>query len=144
MAHHGNVDINYAPDGLGYRDAAFELDRFGAALLDQAPGVGQRVLYAHLIGQERQVGDHQRALARPRDHPGVVDDLVEGDASVLSAPCTTIPRLSPTSSTSTPAASKMRANGKSYAVSIAIGVRSAFIRARSVTRTFSFVMVSSM
>jgi len=42
---------------------------------------------------ENAVGNDQRAR-RPRqgdDHPGVVNDLVEGDGSVLSAPCTTIP-----------------------------------------------------
>jgi len=41
------------------------------------------------------------------------------------------------SSTSTPQLSKILANGKSYAVSIVIGCRAAFMRARSGTRTFS-------
>ena len=63
-------------------------------------------------------------------------------ASVLSSPRTAIARLSPMRSTSTPQLSKIRANGKSYAVSIVIGCRAAFIRARSGTRTFSCVMFS--
>src|SRR5271156_5904986 len=61
-------------------------------------------------------------------------------ASVLSSPRTAIARLSPTSSRSTPQLSKIRANGKAYAVSIVIGWRAAFMRARSGTRTFSCVI----
>ena len=51
-------------NGLGHRDAAFELHRLGAAFLDQAAGVAQRLLDAHLVGKKRHVGDEQGALAR--------------------------------------------------------------------------------
>src|SRR5271166_3154761 len=61
-------------------------------------------------------------------------------ARVLSSPRTAIARLSPTRSRSTPQLSKILANGKSYAVSIVIGWRAAFMRARSGTRTLSCVI----
>src|ERR1700687_4960470 len=61
-------------------------------------------------------------------------------ASALSSPRNTIARLSPTRSASTPQLSKILANGKSYAVSIVIGWWRAFIRAKSGTRTLSWVV----
>src|ERR1700687_5262504 len=61
-------------------------------------------------------------------------------ASALSSPRNTIARLSPTRSASTPQLSKILANAKSYAVSIVIGGWRAFIRAKSGTRTLSWVM----
>src|SRR5882757_5469580 len=50
--------------------------------------------------------------------------------TVVSKPWTTLAALSPTSTTSIPAPSRMRANEKSYAVSIAIFSPRAFISAR--------------
>ena len=45
--------------------AAFELDGVRAALLHEPEGRGERLLGADLVAAERQVGDHERALAAP-------------------------------------------------------------------------------
>ena len=66
-----------ALDRRGHRHAALELHRVRAALLHAAHRVAQRLLGRDLVGPERHVGDHQRALRRARHEARVVDHLVE-------------------------------------------------------------------
>ena len=77
VGHDRDVDGSERGDGVRHGDAALELHRLGAAFLDQAAGVAQRILRAHLVGEERQVADEQRPLPRARHHAAVVDHLVE-------------------------------------------------------------------
>ena len=65
-------------DALAHVDAAFELDRFGAAFLEKSAGISQRLFFAHLVREKRHVADHQRALAPARHQAGVIDHLVHG------------------------------------------------------------------
>ncbi len=79
VAHHGNIDGGDSRHRFGYRDAAFQLHRLGAAFLDQTARVAQRVFGTYLIRQERHVGDDQRPASRAHHRPSVVDDLVDSD-----------------------------------------------------------------
>ena len=54
--------------------AALDLDRLGAGLAQEDPGVVEGVL-GRRVGQERHVGDDQRALRAAHDGLGVVDHL---------------------------------------------------------------------
>src|SRR5437868_2355538 len=61
VPHDRDARLRDGAHGLGAARAALELDRVGAALLHQAPGVLERVARAGLVAQERQVGHDQRA-----------------------------------------------------------------------------------
>ncbi len=64
VAHHRDPGLH---DRSGARDrrrvAALELDRVGAALLDEPHRGAHRLLVGLLVGAERQVGDQERACA---------------------------------------------------------------------------------
>jgi hypothetical protein len=87
VPHDGDVDVGDAAHRRRNGRSALELDRLGRALLDEAAGVAQRFLRAHLIREEGHVRDQQRARARAGDCARMVDDLVDGDGecSVLAA-----------------------------------------------------------
>ncbi len=86
MAHHRNAGFDNRLDGLAHVDAAFELDRLGAAFLKKPAGILQRLFSAHLIGKKRHVADHQRALASARDQARVIDHLVHSDRQGVGLP----------------------------------------------------------
>ena len=109
VAHHRDVAAGDRLNGGGAANAAFQLDRVGAAFLDQAAGILGRLLRADLEAHERHVGDQQAAPDAARHQPRVIDHLVQRDGSEVSCPCTTMPSESPTSRPSTPAASSRRA-----------------------------------
>ena len=64
-------------------DAAFELDRVGAGLLDQPARVYQRLLRADLVAHERHVGNEQTAADAASHHPGVINHFIEGDGKAI-------------------------------------------------------------
>ena len=80
VAHHRNPAIHQRPHRLGHGPAALELDALGAGLLQYAPGVPDRLGHRDLIGEERQVHQHERARRAAADRGRVVDHLVERGA----------------------------------------------------------------
>ena len=56
----------------------FQLDGVGAAFLQHAHRAGMCLLRRGLVGTERKVGDHQRALGGPRDRTHGGNHLVHG------------------------------------------------------------------
>jgi len=67
-----------ACDGLSRVFAAFELDRFGAALLDRPAGVPARLLDALLVAHLKGMFENQEApLPAAGDHAGVVDHVLQ-------------------------------------------------------------------
>jgi hypothetical protein len=52
----------------------------GSGFLEHPPRVLDRLGDGNLVGEERQVDEHQRAPGRPPDGGGMVDHLVERGA----------------------------------------------------------------
>ena len=67
VAHDRDAGAHEAAHQLGDLDAALELDRLGAALLDQAPGGAHAVLDRRLVAHERHVGRPGGRARTPRD-----------------------------------------------------------------------------
>ena len=95
------------------RRAALELDRRGAALGEEAAGVLDGAPGLGLVGEKRHVPDDQRAPGGARDGARVADIASIVAVSVFGSPYTAISSESPTSRTSTPAASRSAAVGAS-------------------------------
>ena len=79
VPHHGNPRLDQGPDRGRHRGAALELDRLAVRLLEDPAGRADGLPRRDLVAEERQVGHDQGAPRGPRDHLGVVDDLVERD-----------------------------------------------------------------
>ncbi len=80
MPHHRDAALDQRLHGADHRRPALELHRLRAGLLEGPPGVADGLLDRHLVGEEREVDDQQRAC-EPAAHGGaVVDHLVEGGA----------------------------------------------------------------
>ena len=77
MADHGNFGIRESADELDAR--AFDLDGFGAGLLDEADGVGESLGDRAVIAAEGHVGHDERAADGAADGACVVEHLVNGD-----------------------------------------------------------------
>ena len=84
VAHHRDADVDEALDDVEDRQAAFDLDRRRAAFLQQPAGVAHRFGDAHLVAEERHVGNHQRPFGAAAHRARVMDHHVERDGSVLS------------------------------------------------------------
>ena len=63
MTHHRNTDVDEPAHHVDDWPAAFDLHRGGPALLKQPSRIPHRIGGADLIGEERHVGDDERALA---------------------------------------------------------------------------------
>ena len=68
------------PDGLGHPLSPFKLDSLRAGLLHDPPGVAQGLFDRHLVGQEGQIHEHQRATGPAAHGGGMIDHLIEGGA----------------------------------------------------------------
>jgi hypothetical protein len=79
VAHHRDAGAHHLLDGLADLLAALELHALGAALLEEAAGVEQRLVHAALVGHERHVGHHVGAADASADGARVVDDVFERD-----------------------------------------------------------------
>ncbi len=77
MPHDGDPGLDDGVDGVAHVLAALELDAVGAALLEEAAGVPDRLLDRDLVGEERHVAHDEAVLARADDGLRVVDHLVE-------------------------------------------------------------------
>ena len=77
MADDGNFRLGEGADQLDAR--AFDLDGFGAGLLDEANGVGEALGDRAVIAAEGHVGDDQRAAHGAAHGAGVVQHLIHGD-----------------------------------------------------------------
>ena len=62
------------------RDAALDLDRLRAAVLEEGAGVGHRLLDRDAVGQEGHVADDERASRAAHDGARVVEHLGHRDA----------------------------------------------------------------
>ena len=77
MADDGNFGIGEGADELDAR--AFDLDGFGAGLLDEADGVGDALGDRAVIAAEGHVGHDERAAHGAAHGARVVEHLVDGD-----------------------------------------------------------------
>ena len=66
MSHHGDADLHEGADRLGHVTAAFQLHAVRPAFLQNSTRIAQRLGDRDLIGQERQIHEHQRALRTRR------------------------------------------------------------------------------
>ncbi len=111
VPHHGNAGVGEPRDELERgRGGVLDLDGVRPALGDEASGVAHALGVVGGVGHERHVGDDERPGAGARDTAAVartMSSIVTG--SVDACPSTVMPRESPTSTTSTPAASTSRA-----------------------------------
>ena len=80
MADHRDAALHQRPHRLGHRVPALQLHAVRAGLLQHAAGVPDRLLDRHLVGEERQVDEQQRARRSPPHRRRVVDHLVERGA----------------------------------------------------------------
>ena len=78
MSHYGNACAKDAFDAFADFGAAFDLYGFGMAFLHYADGGSESFLGVALVGAERHVAYHKRALCTFYHAFGVVDHLVEG------------------------------------------------------------------
>ena len=78
VPHHGNLALHHRAYLVFHADAAFELHRLGAALLDEAARVQDGVARADAEGEKRQVGHEQRLGLGAAHRPGVVHHVVQG------------------------------------------------------------------
>ena len=96
MAHHRNTPLHEKRDRLGETGAALHLDRAGAGLLQHAGGAHECLLRARLVGAERHVHDDE-GPGGAADHGLRLDDHhLQVTGRVVSIPCMTMPRESPT------------------------------------------------
>ncbi len=77
MADDGNLGFDERADELDAR--AFDLDGFGAGLLDEADGVGDGLGDRAVIAAEGHVGHDERAAHGAAHGARVVQHLVDGD-----------------------------------------------------------------
>src|SRR5216684_92560 len=77
VSHHWDIDVDQASYSIGHRDAALELDRFGATVLDQTAGIAHGLLDTHLVGKKWQIGNDECTPARPHNHPRMVNHLTK-------------------------------------------------------------------
>ena len=68
MTHHGNARIDHRAHASRDARAPFALHRV-APRGHECPGAADRGFVGGLVGQERQVADHERALCRARHRP---------------------------------------------------------------------------
>ena len=78
MAHHRDTAFHDFLHLIGNIDAAFQLDCLGAGFLDEAGGIGQRLLGADVVGHKRHIPDHHRPLGAPDHRFGMVQHLLQG------------------------------------------------------------------
>ena len=76
MAHHRDPSADECAHAVERRPGAFELDRVGARLLDEADRVVHRLLVGHLERAERHVRHHERAPRPARDRAGEDEHLL--------------------------------------------------------------------
>ncbi len=76
VAHHRNSDSHQRPHGFGHGLAAFELHSVGTGLLHHPPGISNRVLDRHLIGQEGHVDEDQGLADTPHHRGAMIDHLI--------------------------------------------------------------------
>jgi len=74
MGHHRDLGVDQRADDVDPRP--FDLDRRGAALLDEAQGVGDGLVGTEVERAERHVGDQQRAFDAAAHRLHVVEHLV--------------------------------------------------------------------
>ena len=79
VPHHRNTGREDAVDRFENLLAALDLHGVGFGLLHDADGRIERHLRIALIGAERQIDDHQRAIDGAHDRAGVIDHHIEGD-----------------------------------------------------------------
>ena len=77
MGHHGDPELDQLVDELDLRP--FDLDGAGAALLQEAAGVADSLLDAHLVREEGHVADDEGVRHPARDRAGVVEHLLHRD-----------------------------------------------------------------
>ena len=78
VAHHRDAGAPHGRRPAHGFAAALELDRVGPRLLDEAAGVSNSLLVRHLVAHERQVADHQRAVAAASNGTGEDQQLIHG------------------------------------------------------------------
>jgi hypothetical protein len=79
MAHHRHAALDQESDGVGHAASAFKLDRTAAGLLHHPCRRGERLLLRSLIGAERHIDHHQRALRSAHHREPLQNHHVEGD-----------------------------------------------------------------
>ncbi len=86
MPHDRDVHRCNGGNGFGHVAPALDLDRLGAAFLDQAPRIVARVTHIGLIGHERHI-DHNKSRFNGT-HNGfcMIDHLVHGDGQSRIVP----------------------------------------------------------
>src|SRR5262249_14115589 len=73
VAHDRNVGAGDGGDGGGAADAAFELDRVGAAFLEEPAGTFESLLWRYLKGHEGQIRHQETAADTASHQAGVVN-----------------------------------------------------------------------
>ncbi len=77
VSHHRDADLHEGADRLGHVPAAFQLHAVGPALLQNPARIAERLGDRDLIGQERQIHEHERAVRTAAHRGGVVDHLIQ-------------------------------------------------------------------
>jgi hypothetical protein len=77
MGHDRNATLDQERDRFGHALAAFELDGAAAGLLHDPRRAQERLLLRRLVGAERHVDHHQRALRAAHHREALEDHHVE-------------------------------------------------------------------
>src|SRR5262245_28073373 len=76
VSHDRDANLDDGLDRTWHRSTALEFHPLGTALLEEPPGIPDRLLPTYLIGEKRHVPDHQSTLATARNRSRVVDHLL--------------------------------------------------------------------
>ena len=79
MRHHRHAALDQKGDGFGHALAAFDLDGAATGFLQHARGVHEGLFLRGLVGGERHVDDHQRALRAAHHRMALQDHHLERD-----------------------------------------------------------------